>query len=425
MTRVADPPSPVKSPGETPGEPSGETPVLTFRRLLTDPGQGLLAEVRGHDPGQELTVATRLRRDHPAALVTAALGQVALRRRAEAKFGPDAWRMYFTPNGLEQATRAPVAAWRARRLATLGARRVADLCCGIGGDALALARAGMAVLAVDRDPLTCAVAEANAASLGLSSRVEVWCAAAEDTDTAGCDAVFVDPARRGGRGRVFDPEAYAPPLSWAVETARRAPRAVLKIAPGVPHAALPADAEAEWVSDGGDVKEAALWFGTGAPGLRRAALLPGGHTLTGDPTRATPAGPPGRYLYEPDGAVIRAHLVAEVAAQVAGRLLDPTIAYVTSDALHPTPYATAYEITDVLPFNVKKLRALLRARQIGTVTIKKRGSAVTPEELRGKLRLEGVNATTIILTRTAGAPTVLLGHPVGDRRPAKGSPAAE
>ncbi|MEU1704502.1 methyltransferase domain-containing protein [Streptomyces sp. NPDC005706] len=380
--------------------------------LLTPEGRALLDEVRDTDPAHELAVATRLRRDHPAELVSAALGQARLRQRAVVKFGAeDAARMFFTPNGVEQSTRASVAAYRAERMRGLGVISVADLCCGIGGDAIALARAGIRVLAVDRDPLTAAVARANAEALGLSGLIEVREADVTDVDTDGCDAVFVDPARRGGRGRVFDPEAYSPPLSWAVGAALKAPRAALKIAPGIPHEAIPAEAEAEWISDGGDVKEAVLWFGTGAPGTVRATLLPGPRSLPGRGLPDPEVRSVGRYLYEPDGAVIRAHLVAEVAEEVGGGLVDPTIAYVTADALRPTPYATAYEITDRLPFNVKKLKALLREREVGILTVKKRGSAVEPEELRRKVKPQGPHSATVFLTRVAGAPTMLVGRP--------------
>ncbi|MCL6673722.1 THUMP-like domain-containing protein [Streptomyces panaciradicis] len=379
--------------------------------LLTPEGRALLDEVRGTAPADELAVATRLRREHPADLVSAALGQARLRQRAAAKFGAeDAGRMFFTPNGVEQSTRASVAAYRAGRLRALGVTSLADLCCGIGGDAIALARAGIRVLAVDRDPVTAAAARANAEALGLADLIEVREADVTEVDTAGWDAVFVDPARRGGRGRIFDPEAYSPPLSWAVETARTAPHAALKVAPGIPHEAVPADAEAEWISDGGDVKEAVLWFGT-APGAVRATLLPGPRTLLGRGLPDPEVRSVGRYLYEPDGAAIRAHLVAEVAEEVGGGLIDPTIAYVTSDERHESPYATAYEITDRLPFNVKKLKALLRERGVGTLTVKKRGSAVEPEELRRKVKPSGPHAATVFLTRVAGAPTMLIGAP--------------
>ncbi|MEV4192772.1 class I SAM-dependent methyltransferase [Streptomyces toxytricini] len=393
-----------------------------FAALLTPEGRALLDSLRDYDPGRELAVATRLRRDHPAPLVSAALGQARLRQRAVAKFGAeDAFRMYFTPGGAEMATRASVAAYRAGRLAALGVRSVADLCCGIGGDALALARRGIRVLAVDRDPLTAAVARANAAALGLADLVEVREEDVTAVDTSGYDAVFADPARRGGRGRVFDPEAYSPPLSWAARAAAAAPCGAVKIAPGIPHEAVPAGAEAEWISDHGDVKEAVLWFGTAAadagPGTGpavRATLLPGPRTLrAAGPLPPPPVGPVGRYLYEPDGAVIRSHLVAEVAAQLGGRLIDPTIAYVTADELRATPYATAYEITDVLPFGLKPLKALLRERGVGTLTVKKRGSAIEPEELRRKVKPQGPNAATVFLTRVAGAPSMLIGAPAG------------
>lgn len=171
--------------------------------------------------------------------------------------------------------------------------------------------------------------------------------------------------------------------------ARTVPHAAVKVAPGIPHEALPQDAEAEWVSDRGEVKEAALWFGT-APGTVRATLLPGGADLA---ARGLPPDPPvrpvGRYLYEPDGAVIRAHLVALVADEVGGGLIDPTIAYVTGDAPHPTPYAAAYEIRDALPFGLKRLKALLREREVGRLTVKKRGFAMEPEELRRRVRPQG------------------------------------
>ncbi|MER6181068.1 class I SAM-dependent methyltransferase [Streptomyces sp. NPDC001652] len=382
--------------------------------LLTPEGRALLDTVRDTAPADELAVATRLRREHPAELVSAALGQARLRQRAAVKFGTeDAGRMFFTPNGVEQSTRASVATYRAQRLRELGVTSVADLCSGIGGDAIALARAGIRVLAVDHDPLTAAAARANADALGLAGLIEVREADVTGIDTAPYDAVFVDPARRSsGRGRIFDPEAYSPPLSWAIDTALTAPHAALKIAPGIPHETVPAEAEAEWISDGGDVKEAVLWFGT-APGAVRATLLPGPRTLLGRGLPNPGVRPLGRYLYEPDGAVIRAHLVAEVAEDLEGGLIDATIAYITADELRATPYATAYEITEQLPFSVKKLKALLRAREVGILTVKKRGSAVEPEELRRKVlpKPYGARSATVFLTRVAGAPTMLVGAP--------------
>ncbi len=391
-------------------EPAGAADV---RALLTPEGAALMARLPAYDESGALAVAERLRREGvPAALAAAAMTQSRLRARGGSRLGPDAARMWLTGAGLEQTTRRAVADRHAARFA--GAASVADLCCGIGGDLLALARAGVGrVVGVDHDPVTAEVAAANAALLGFADRVEVRCEDVAATSLAGIDAVFVDPARRGPRGRALDPRDWSPPLSFVLDLATRLPATGAKLAPGLPHALLPPGAEAEWVSDGGDVLECALWCGPLSSGVsRRATLLPSGATVTGDGTRSAPAGPVGRYLLEPDGAVIRAGLVAEVAELVSGHLLDPTIAYLTTDARPDTTFGSAYEVTDVLPFGVKRLRGVLRERGVGRVTVKKRGTAVTPEELRRQLRLRGDSEATVVLTRVAGQQSVLLVRPV-------------
>ncbi|HEX4813990.1 MAG TPA: class I SAM-dependent methyltransferase [Nonomuraea sp.] len=373
-----------------------------FNALLTPRGQRALAEaveLSGADP---VAAATALRRTYDAALTSAALTQAGLRERARAKFGADAGRMYFTPQGLEQATRKEVAEHRARRLA--GAK-VADACCGVGGDFLALARAGCTVAAVDLDPLTVAVARANAEAFGMEDRVTVTVGDAAAVRPEDHDVLFADPGRRTSRGRTFDPMAYSPPWPVVLDLVARTERACLKVAPGIPYEYIPQPAEAEWVSYKGEVKEATLW--TGERPARRATLLPGGHSLTATGARAE-VGAMGRYVYEPDGAAIRAHLVGEVAARVGGRLLDPRVAYIASDLALDTPWASRYAVDDIMTFSLKKLRAALRDRKIGNVTIKKRASAVDIERLRTDLRLIGEKSAVIILTRIMDKPYALI-----------------
>ena len=387
----------------------------SFQRLLAPEGQRLLASLPAYDGARALAVATAAREaGHDEALVSSAMTQSRLRARARAKFGEDADRLYFTADGLEQSTRSLVAAHRATRFAQAAVRRIADLGCGIGGDLPHLARASRdGVLAVDRDPLTAAVAAANMAALGLTSRVEVRCADVTDVDLSTVDGAFVDPARRQGGSRTFDPLAYSPPYAFVLDLAARLPATGAKLAPGIPHEVLPAGAEAEWVSVTGDVVECALWCGPLAgAAARRATLLPSGATVTGDGLTRAPAGPVQRFLYEPDGAVIRAGLVAEVAEHLGGHLLDPTIAYITGDRATGSPFATGYQVVDVLPFGLKRLRSLLRDRDIGVLTIKKRGSAIEPETLRRQLRLHGSAAATIVVTRIAGQPSVLVVEPL-------------
>jgi hypothetical protein len=377
--------------------------------LLTPAGETALALAASLTAEDPLVAADALRRAGvPPDLAAAALTQATLRVKAAAKFGPDAARMFFTRAGLEQATRGAVAARRAARLHQAGVRHVADLGCGIGSDTLAFAGTGIRVSAVDSDPAVAACAEANAAALGLASLVEVRCADVLDIDLSTVDGVFCDPARRGPCGRVFDPAGWSPPWDFVAGLAERVPRTVLKLAPGVDHALIPPGAEAEWVSVDGEVVEAAFWCGPLASTPRRATLLPSGATLTGTGTARAPVGPVRRYLYEPDGAVIRAHLVAEFASTVDGVLADAGIAYVYASEKRATPFARCWEVLDVLPFSVKRLRAVLRARDVGRLTVKKRGSAVDPDGLRRALRLSGTGEATIVLTRIAGGHMALI-----------------
>jgi hypothetical protein len=252
------------------------------------------------------------------------------------------------------------------------------------------------------------MARAGLAALGLPG--EVLQARVEDMDLSGYDLVFADPARRDARGRVFDPAAFSPPWSF-VEHLLAERTGCVKTSPAIPHRLVPPGVEAEWVSRHGEVKEAALWSGALAGAARRATLLPGRQTLTGSGAAGT-VGQVGAYLYEPDGAVIRAGLVGELAERLGAHLLDPRIAYLSSDTRVDGPYARGYAVLETLPYKEKQLRAALRARDVGTLTVKKRGVDVSPEALRRRLRLRGGRAATVVLTRARGAATALLVEPL-------------
>ena len=274
-----------------------------FRWLLTPDGQALLrraSEVYDGQAGDPMKVLDVLRRDASPEHAAAAVTQVELRRRARAKFGDLAASMYFTPDGLEQSTRLRVAEHRAARVAAAAPSSVLDLGCGIGGDLVAFARAGLTAAGVDRDPLRVAVAAANLDALGLGGAVQV--AEATELDLSGFGLVFADPARRTERGRVFDVDAYSPPWSFVEQVLTRP--SCVKVAPGIPHDLVPEGVEAEWVSDEGDVKEAALWSAQLATARRRATVIrPAGlASLTDeDDPGDRSVRPVGRCLYEPDG----------------------------------------------------------------------------------------------------------------------------
>lgn len=384
-----------------------------FRWLLTADGQDTLATAAQlyADRVDPIRAGEQLRRSVAPERAAAAMTQAGLRVAGRGKFGADAARMYFTADGLEQATRAEVAAHRAARISFARPASVLDLGCGIGGDLVALARACPVAAGVDLDPVRAAVAGANLAALDLPGAVLVRDATA--LDLSGFAVVFADPSRRTGTGRVFDVDAYAPPWSFVEELLRRP--ACVKVAPGVPHDRIPDAVEAEWVSFAGDVKEAVMWSPQLATTPRRATVVAprGLATLTSqdDPGPAE-VGAPGRYLFEPDGAVIRAGLVTAVAARVGGWLLDEHIAYLSGDEPASSPYARSYEVLEELPFREKPLKAALRARGIGRLTIKKRGVDVVPERLRSRLALRGDGEATLVMTRVQGKGAALLVRPL-------------
>ena len=440
-------------------------------------GRAVVAGLRDYDAADALATTHRLRRagvapEHAAAAMT----QVRLREAARGRLGDVVDELLLTDDGSQQATRTVVADLHAARLAAAGVTEVADLGCGIGADSLAFLRAGLAVLAVERDPVTAAVAAANlrrAAPPGSHPGARVLVGDALEA-AAGLQpdmAMYADPARRRDGRRILDPAQWSPPLGPVLDLAGdpAAARALgVKVAPGIDHAALPAQAEAEFVSVDGVLVEAAIWLGVPrtAPGrvatvirTRGAASGPAGTTnhspdnpntdhpridhlredsdrhpeaaAANAPVRMAEVRPLGEFLYEPGDAVLRAGLVAR-----AGELLDPDaaagvvspgIAYLTGDAplaadSPAAPFLTGYRVLDVLPLTVKTLRAHLRALDVTEVTVKKRGVSVEPERLRRDLalgkrrgraggRAAARRPATLVVTPVAGATRVLLVEP--------------
>jgi SAM-dependent methyltransferase len=376
-----------------------------------------LLEALRADPALQNQAAAALRRDGDRApltlrkagvapdLAAAALTLADLREHGRAKFGERAERLYFTRAGLEQATRWVVAERRAARFAR-HADAVTDLCCGLGTEALAFAEAGLQVEAVDMSEETAAYAKANAEAVGLAVGIEVG----DALQTPLLEAAFADPARRSGAGRNFNPAEYSPPLNDLLTHMAKTRFAALKLGPGISHEWIPEGAEAEWVSVDRDVVEACLWLGEAAEVPRRASLCKAGewHELTGSGAEKAPVGEVAEYLYEPDGAVIRAGLVAELAERLEAHTAHEAIAYLYSAELRETPFARAWKVEEVWPLHPKKLKALLAERQIGRLTIKQRGTGIDPAALRKQLKLKGSNEATLVLTRLGEAHAAIL-----------------
>ncbi|WP_228386809.1 THUMP-like domain-containing protein [Ornithinicoccus halotolerans] len=419
-------------------------------RLAAGSGRELLARLPPYRDVDAVAWSTRLRREgHDPELVAAVLSQARLRDRAGDRLGPWADRLLLTPDGLEQATRWPVALRHARRLAATGARRVWDLGCGIGVDALAMTEAGLAVTAVEADPVTAAVARANLTGRAGS---EVLTARAEDLDLprdTGGQAAWFDPARRAAPGaarhasgrarRLFRLEELSPSWDQVTATAARFPAAGAKLAPAFPRQRVPAGVLAEWVSVDGALLECALWWGSAAgqeTGPRAVVARAGAwHVLTPDEdgvedgdederaqdealaaaaaaTREArgPAttGDLGDWLYEPDGAVVQAGLMGTLARRLGARDPEPGAGYLIGDRATDSPFARRFAVLGEAPATGKRLRGWARERHVGELVLKKRGAPVDLDRLRQQVgTLRGGERAVVALTRLRGRTVAL------------------
>ena len=395
-----------------------------FIRLAGAAGQALLAQIDYSSTTDVLALVAKLRSDgNDPATVAAVLTQAKLRKRGQAKFGEFADQMLFTEAGLEQASRLKVAALHAGRFRSAGIKQVADLGCGIGAESMALASLGIDVMAFELDEVTAAVATYN---LALFENVKVEIADVEQLDLSQFEALFFDPARRELHGpkkatnqRHFDPANYSPNYNFCIENAKTKPTGI-KLGPGHDKKQIPEGTEAQWVSVDGDLVEMSLWFGKVAREkvARSALLIKGDFKDEINSPNSTSASAPlaklGRYVYEPDNSLIRSGLIAEFSEPVGLTLIAPDIAYLSSDTRIHSPWMKGYEVIDDLVFDRKKLKAYVRENNIGILEIKKRGSDISPEELRKQLAPKGEGAATLIVTRVGDAHRVLVAQPIGN-----------
>lgn len=373
--------------------------------LTSTKGEHLLEELRYQDLSEKnaLTLVTHFRKSFAAAEVRAGVYLAQLRKRAESKYGERAHHMYFTDDALQQASDPLISRYRAGKMSQ---PRVVDMCCGVGGDLLGFGEAGITTQGVDLDPVRVAMARLNVQEF---PHITVNVGDVTEPFYGDSSGVFFDPARRDESGkRIFDVRQYIPPLDtifrWDV------PQIVVKLSPGIDLDQLAEyPGNIEFISVSGELKEAVLWY---RQFDRRytATLFHNGQTLhwTTQNERSVGLDEPQQWLIEPDPSIIRAGYVQDVAAEFQGTLLDESIAYFTTSDYPNTVWVKAWRIQDWMPFQLKRLRAYLRERNIGRVTVKKRGSPLTPESLIPKLKLKGEHTATLVLTQHYGNPIVMI-----------------
>lgn len=355
---------------------------------------------------------TLLRRIYSPSQTHLALEQAQLRVKARGKFS-HADRIFFTDVALQQATSETIACYKASRFPV--GKPIHDLCCGIGGDLLALASRAPAV-GVERDEVTSLLASANCQALGLDN------ASIEQRDVtslspADMPLVHIDPDRRPQGRRTTRVELHEPGEAFLESLIEHCEGGAIKLAPA---AQIPdgwnAQVEQEWISDEGECKQLIVWLGSLVvqPGRKVATALSSDgsrhESFTAEEDKALPiaAEALGDYIYEPDPAVIAAGLVSEIAAQEGLSQLSAGVAYLTGDVKTGSPMLTAFEVIDQTAMDIKRVKAMLIPHDVGRIEIKKRGVDVQPEQLQRQLKTDGAQRATLIITPLNGRAIAVL-----------------
>jgi hypothetical protein len=365
-----------------------------------------------------LKIARMLRKTMTPQRAALVMEQAQLRIRARRKF-PDADRMFFTGRSLEQSSSTLLADYKAKKFA--GMRKVADICCGIGGDLLALAgrsgklndanegsNAGLETVGVDRDPIPAHFAAWNAKALKLKN-VSTCCESFEAFDLSSFDGVHLDPDRRV-KSRTVVGNFFQPTLEAIFESVDpRRQRVAVKIAPASSIPAFDFPIEREWIGDWRECKQQVLWCGPGiesdrtvATVLRKDAEV---FQYSGfDPEEApspVAADEIGPFLYEPHATVLAANLLSSIAKQHELQILTRGIAYLNSARELPdlSPLLKGYRVDKVLPVDLKILAKEFRAMNVGKLVIKKRGVDQLIANKIARIKLVGDEKATIVLTR--------------------------
>lgn len=388
--------------------------LADYQWLVSDERAATLLAELAQDAQPSLGLIDKLRQELPSEQARLIVQQLDLRRRAAAKFGSAASRMFFTPVHLEQATDIWVATYKARRLSILPApAKLHDFCCGIGGDAAAFATYSLCN-GYDHSHVACLLAEANVRRLG-GERASFF---AHAVDVATCapgaaERWHVDPDRRAAGQRSTRLDLHSPPPELIDSWRNFAPSGAVKLAPGaVPPVPWEAEGELEWISRDRECRQLVVWFGglAIACGQRTATIVQTDplasnealvhHSFTATPIRGSEtAEHPGPRLFDPDPSLIAAGLVGAFANRHSLASLGSGGVYLTGDVETRNPLLQTFEVLECLPLRAKVVAGYLAQRGVGRVEIKKRGVDVDPERFRRELKLRGESSATVILTR--------------------------
>ncbi len=391
--------------------------LRVWQTLAESKHEELVRLAMGTD-GKDVAAVARLRKVcADVEIVRAALMLGEARRKAVGKFGKErAAKLWADPSGVEMASSLMVAEHKRERFPVfLDGFVLSDVCCGIGGDAMALATDNE-VVAVDRDPVRAWMAGRNA---GCKSIV----ADAEEYELAR-GPVHVDPARRDERSgtRSWRLEDLQPGMDVVRRVVSGGWGGAVKLGPGADLAVVERvfpSQSIEIISENGSLVQCVVWVDTPliAKASRHATLLRGSPdessevrraktvTLSGEPVRgdgglpSSPENRAARYVYEPDDSVERAELLGVLCEQVGAAMLHPRVGLLMSDELIDSPWLTGFEVLEEMVWNERRVKSALEARGAGIVEVKTRGGAVDTDQVQSALRGKGEERLVVFVLR--------------------------
>ena len=364
----------------------------------------------------------RLQSRFPANLVGQAHDLLLLRRKAASKFAC-AEEMFLTAKSLEQASDQAIGAYKASRFPQGGS--LADLCCGIGGDLIPLAKTG-SVCGVEADPRLAEFARANLAA--NSAAGDVLQEDAAHYDVGQVDAWHIDPDRRLAGRKTTQVDSFSPSWSEIVRLLALNPNASLKLAAASRIPQLDSIRHVrQWIGNARECRQQVIWCGdlstvdagpvrhqaTLAESNREPVSIEGSPDLVPDIRQTI-----GRYFYDPHSVVLASHLLGVIAHAHGLATIAAGAVYLTGDDQIETPFLRGFEVLEHAPFDRKRWRQLLRDRKIGRLEIKKRGVDIDPETVRRQMKLRGDKDGVLIIMRQAeqvqgvlAKPLLLTRHP--------------
>jgi len=365
--------------------------------LAASEEQHFLASCSGliHNP---VKCVEKLKERYPEDKVGDIAGLLEQRNTARTKFSK-AREMFFTGEGLEQSTSEEVSLFKSQQYFK-GAECV-DLCCGIGGTTIGMARDTASVTAQDIDPVHLKMAEYNVRLYFPQS----GCTFVRGDTTADIpegDVYHFDPSRRKGTKRAFDPEEYIPPLSTVDAILKKSPDVIVKVSP-LFNIGESEECSVDIISFRGEVKEILLCYGRFNTQGTRAVILPEKMILEQNPQAEEQAGSDvKRYMYDPDPAVVKGGLTGECAKELSLSVIAPGIRYMTSDEYTESPMVKAFEVLEVFPFSYRHVNRYFKRNSIGNISVKCKDSFIKTGSITKKLKPKGKGSAALFYIEREG-----------------------